>query len=50
MAANRPRVYLCSCCFIDLVKQEAGIPLDADRDNEVWFIDQILKANLDGEI
>jgi len=50
MATNRPRVYVCACCFIELVKQAVGKALEAGRDDEVWFIDQLLKANLDGEI
>jgi predicted nucleic acid-binding protein len=41
---------MCACCFIDLVKQSVSSQIEAGRANEVWFIDQLLRANLDGEI
>jgi predicted nucleic acid-binding protein len=41
---------MCTCCFIDLVKQKTGRPLESQRETEIWYIDQLLKAHFDGEI
>jgi predicted nucleic acid-binding protein len=39
-----------SCCFIDAVKGDVGDSLTPERQNNVWFIKQCLKAATDGEI
>lgn len=41
---------MCACCFIDLVKHSVGRPIEAGRADEVWYIDQLLRANVDGEV
>lgn len=47
--ANKPRIYIDSCCFIDLVKTEVGkLPTLATAD--VWYTKQLLQAHKDGEI
>lgn len=45
--ATRPTVYLDSCCFIDYVKKEVGA-LPSDRENDSWFVKQILEAHKRG--
>jgi PIN domain len=48
---NSPKVYLESCCFIDLAKQRIGVPLpDAAREKEIWFCRQILRAGRAGDM
>ena len=37
-------VYFDSCCFIDLIKQIAGI-LPTDRANDVWYCNKLLEAS-----
>lgn len=44
---NKPRVYLDSCCFIDVVKESVG-NLPTDRTNDVWYIKKILEAHRAG--
>ncbi|MGO9400763.1 MAG: type II toxin-antitoxin system VapC family toxin [Xanthobacteraceae bacterium] len=46
---DKPRIYLDSCCFIDMVKHEVGIALSSDRENDVWHMKQLLQAARDGE-
>jgi predicted nucleic acid-binding protein len=48
--ADKPRVYLDSCCFIDAVKQTLNMSLDSDRVKDVWHIKQLLQAHRDGEV
>jgi len=50
MAATRPRIYMCSCCFIDLVKGSVGKALGSGRDKEVWFVDALLKASANRDL
>jgi hypothetical protein len=47
--ADKSRIYLDSCCFIDAAKQAIGI-LPTERDADVWYIRQVLEAHKDGEI
>jgi predicted nucleic acid-binding protein len=43
---NKPRLYLDSCTFIDLVKEKVGLlPTGADRHDDVWFAKQLMKAH-----
>lgn len=50
MATNRPRAYMCACCFIDLVKHSVGKPLEAGRANDIWYIEQLIQAHFETEI
>lgn len=49
MAESR-RVYLDSCCFIDMVKVTLGKPLTSDRELDVWHLKRLLEAHRDREI
>jgi hypothetical protein len=47
--ANKPRVYIDSCCFIDLVKHEVGnLPDTATAD--FWYAKRLLEAHRKGDI
>ncbi|MFI5015267.1 MAG: type II toxin-antitoxin system VapC family toxin [Hyphomicrobiales bacterium] len=48
--AEKRRVYLDSCCFIDMVKHEIGDQLEKDRLADVWYMKQLLQAARDGEV
>jgi hypothetical protein len=48
--ADERRIYLDSCCFIDLVKVNIGRPTEAGRETDVWFLKRLMEANRDGEI
>jgi predicted nucleic acid-binding protein len=48
--ADAARVYIDSCCFIDMVKVSVGKVLVADREKNVWFLKRLLEANRDREI
>jgi predicted nucleic acid-binding protein len=48
--ADNPRLYLDSCCFIDMVKVDIGRTVTNDRQSDVWYLKQITQANRDGEI
>ena len=47
--ANKPSVYLDSCCLIDAVKHEVGEPIPG-REQDVWFTRKLLQAHKAGEI
>jgi len=47
--AERPRIYLDSCCLIDIAKQAIGT-LESDRDEDVWHTWKILAANKEGNV
>lgn len=48
---NRPRIYLDAAPLIDLAKEKVGVPLrDDERQRDVWFIGQMLKAAQDGKV
>lgn len=42
---SRPRLYMDSCCFIDAAKHKINATLSTDRLNDVWFVQQCLKAS-----
>lgn len=44
------KVYIDSCCFIDMVKTKVGKVLANDRERDVWFLKRLLEANRDGEV
>lgn len=46
---TRPRIYLDSCCFIDVVKEKVGA-LPTERANDVWFVKKILEAHRAGHL
>jgi predicted nucleic acid-binding protein len=48
--ADPQRVYVDSCCFIDLVKIRLGQGLDIEKEADVWFLKRLLEAHRDGEI
>ncbi len=50
MATNKQQAYMDSCCFIEYVKHKVGIPLSTERDNEAWYIGQLLQASADRDI
>jgi len=43
-------IYLDSCCFIDMVKENVGQALETDRVKDVWYLKQLTQACRDGEI
>lgn len=47
--ANKPIVYMDSCCFIDVAKQAVG-NLPTERDNDVWHIKKLLEAHRAADI
>lgn len=48
--ADLRRVYIDTCCFVDLVKVALGSTINADKENDVWHIKNLLDANRDGEV
>jgi len=48
--ADERRVYLDTCCFIDLVKVKVGKPTETDRESDVWFLKRLLEANRDNKL
>jgi predicted nucleic acid-binding protein len=44
------RIYIESSPIIDVIKGRVHIALTPDRDNDLWFTEQCLRAALDGEI
>lgn len=48
--ADKPAIYLDTCCFIDMVKGAIGQVLPTDRSDDVWFLKQLTQACRDGEI
>lgn len=51
--ASNPRVYLDSCCYIDVAKGRLGIPIkpgEEGRDEQVWFLEHLLVAGLAGDL
>ncbi len=47
---EKRRVYLDSCCFIEMVKHEVGKRIETSRQADVWFLKKILEAARDGEV
>lgn len=46
---SKPHIYLDSCCFIDVVKEKAGV-LPSGREHDVWFVKAILQAHKAGDL
>lgn len=47
---DKDRVYIDTCCFIDMVKQQVGAFLEPGRAEDVWHAKHLLQAARDGEI
>lgn len=47
--ANKPRIYIDSCCLIDLVKHEV-LKLPDTATADFWYTKQLLQAHRDGEV
>ena len=47
--ANRPRVYLDSCCYIELAREKVGVE-DQDRKNDLWCLNSMLQMHLDEKL
>jgi hypothetical protein len=45
-----PRIYIDACCFIDVVKEKVGLPLQASDHNDMWYLQNLLRASGNGEI
>lgn len=48
--ANKNRIYIDSCCFIDIVKHQVKVELTPEQDNNVWFLKKLLEAHRDGSL
>lgn len=48
--ADLRRLYVDSCCFIDLVKTNVRKTLSEDKEHDVWFLKRLLEAHRDGEV
>jgi len=46
---TKPKVYLDSCCFIELALQSIG-KHETARENDLWFLTELLNAAFDQEI
>lgn len=46
---SRPRIYIDSCCLIDLVKHEV-LKLPDTATADFWYTKQLLQAHKDGEV
>jgi predicted nucleic acid-binding protein len=47
---NRDRIYIDTCCFVDVLQHREGMNLSAEKQNDVWHIKQILRASLAGDV
>lgn len=48
--ADEIKIYLDTCCFVDLAKQAKGIPLTPEKDENAWFSERVLEAARDGKV
>lgn len=49
--SNRPKIYLDAAPLIDLAKERVNVRLsDNQRQNDVWHLNQFLKAAVDGRV
>lgn len=46
---TKPRLYLDSCTYIDLVKEQVG-QLPTDRDKDIWTVKQLMRAHSQGDV
>lgn len=47
--STKPRVYMDSCCYIELALQSIGRH-DSGREDDLWHLKELLNAAFDGEI
>lgn len=47
---NKPKIYLDSCCFIDLATYRSGITVDPERNNHVWYCKRLIEASQNKDI
>lgn len=47
--AEKPKIYVDSCCFIEAAKQSIGA-LESDREKDVWYLWKLLEAHKEGEV
>lgn len=47
---SKPRIYMDSCPFIDMVKEAVGATRSVGRGGEIFFIKQVLEAARAGEV
>ena len=48
--ADIRRIYVDSCCFIEMVKVEIGNRIESDREKDVWHLKRLLEAVRDKEL
>lgn len=48
--AGVAKIYVDTCCFVNLVKSEIGTRLSNDEERDAWFLKNLLQANRDGEV
>ncbi|WP_424811114.1 type II toxin-antitoxin system VapC family toxin [Roseococcus sp. YIM B11640] len=48
--ADLRKVYVDSCCFIDLVRTDIGKSVTSEREHDVWYLKRLLEAHRDGEV
>ena len=48
--ADTQRVYIDTCCFIDLVKVEIGQAVETNKEQDARHIKKLFEANRDGEV
>lgn len=47
---DSPKIYMDSCCFIDMVKTDVEKKIGDERENDVWHMKQLLEAHRDNEV
>ncbi len=50
MPSNKPRVYIDSCCYIDVAKGRHEVALEANREMQLPFLEGLILAAYDGVI
>ncbi len=50
MPSSTPRVYIDSCCFIDVAKGRHQVALEAGREAHLQYIEGLILASGDGEV
>src|SRR5690606_38501640 len=48
--AELRRIYIDTCCFVDVVRIDLGHLLTTDKEEDVWHVKKLLEANRDGEV
>lgn len=47
---SKPHIYIETCPIVDVIKGRVSVSLPPDRENDLWFTEQCLKAALAGDI